>query len=297
MTAVVKELIAFFLRFSGIPWIVRNRISRNKVSIVVFHDPAPQALAGHLAYLAKYYHVIPLQKLVEAMESGKSHDIAPKSMVITIDDGHAGNYRLLEIFRQHRICPTIYLTSHIVDTRRHFWQNKVAGFKNSCNRLSHQQFLSRLKNDFGFTPDQEFDTRRTLNRREIDEMSPWVDFQSHGQYHFSLPACDENTMREEIAGSQKTLEKLLGKQCGHFAYPFGDYSSREAAYLKECGYRSGRTTDPGWNDRDSDPYRLKVLAMIPDNASKNMLCAQLTGLPNFAAYFIHRVMDRFKLIF
>ena len=255
MMAVAKELIAFFLRFSGIPWFVRNRICRNKVSIIVFHDPAPQALAGHLAYLARHYHIIRLQELVETMEPGRFHDIVPKSMVITIDDGHAGNYRLLQIFKQHHVCPTIYLTSHLVGTRR------------------------------------------TLTRQEIDEMSPWVDFQSHGQYHFRLPACDENTMREEITGSKKTLEAMLGKHCWHFAYPFGDYSNREAVYLKECGYRSGRTTDPGWNDRDSDPYRLKVLAMIPDNASQNMLCAQLSGLPNFAAHFIHRVMDRFKLIF
>jgi len=86
----------------------------------------------------------------------------------------------------------------------------------------------------------------------------------------------------------------VGKQSEHFAYPFGDYSSREAGYLKEWGYRSGRTTDPGWIDATADPYRLKVVAMVPDNASRNMLCAQLTGLPNFVETFICRIVDCFK---
>jgi peptidoglycan/xylan/chitin deacetylase (PgdA/CDA1 family) len=128
-------------------------------------------------------------------------------------------------------------------------------------------------------------------------MSHWCDFQSHGKFHFSLPNCDDEAALEEISSSKKTIEKILAKKCEHFAYPFGDYSRRDTGYVKKCGYKSGRTIDPGWNHMATDPYRLKVVAMIPDDASRNMLCAQLTALPNLMRYFFQKIFKRFTSIF
>jgi peptidoglycan/xylan/chitin deacetylase (PgdA/CDA1 family) len=247
-----KEFIAFCLRFSGISWLIRNWICKDKISIIVYHNPTPEALECHLAYLLKYYQLITLQEFVDTVESKGSAGIFKPCMVMTIDDGHAGNYHLLNIFKKYRVMPTIYLSSHIVDTHRHFWPSRVAGAKNSCKHLPHEDFLSRLETEFGVTPDQEFDYRQALNLREIAEMSSWVDFQCHGKYHFSLTICDNKTALEEISGSKKALEEMLGKKCDHFAFPFGDYSRREVEFLKQNGFKSGRTTDPGWNDANSD---------------------------------------------
>jgi peptidoglycan/xylan/chitin deacetylase (PgdA/CDA1 family) len=293
----IKEFIAFCLRFSGIPWLIRNWICRNKISIIVYHNPVPGALERHLAYLSKYYHLITLQELLNKFESKEAAGLSRARMVVTMDDGHAGNYDLINIFKKYGVKPTIYLSSHIVDTHRHFWASKVSGSKKSHARIGHEHFLSRLKTEYGFTPDQEFDRRQALNRREILEMSSWVDFQCHGKYHFSLTSCDHQTAFEEISGSKKTLEEMLGRKCDHFAFPFGDYSHREVEFLKQSGFKSGRTTDPGWNDANSDPYRLKVVAMIPDNASIHMLCAQLTGLPNYIQYFFQRMLENLKQTF
>jgi hypothetical protein len=184
-----------------------------------------------------------------------------------------------------------------VDTHRHFWSTKVASAKNSLKRFSHDLFIKRLNSEFGVSPDHEYEWRQALNRQEIAEMSPWVDFQCHGKYHFSLTICDDHTAYEEISGSKKVLEELLGRRCDHFAFPFGDYSSRDVEFLKQIGFKSGRTTDPGWIHKASDPYRLKVVAMIPDNASINMLCAQLTGLPNYIGNFFKRLGIAFKSMY
>ena len=252
-------MIAFFIRFSGIVWLIRNWFFRKKVAIIVFHNPSVQSMKNHLAYLSRHYQFIELQTFIDAVETKKTNHLPAKSLVLTMDDGHAGNYHLLPLFRQYRIRPTIYLSSHLIDIRCPFNIKKP-----------------------------------TLRRDEIKEMQPWCDFQSHGRFHFSLPKCDDHKAWEEISLSKKIIEEILDKPCQHFAYPFGDYSCRETGYVKKCGYKSGRTTDPGWNDRTSDLFRLKVVAMIPDNASRNMLCAHLTGLPLLMEYFMRGVGKGFK---
>lgn len=291
---IVKELIAFFIRFSGITLLIRRWPARRKASIIVYHDPDPKTLALHLKYLTQNYTVIPLQTLIDAILSKDSSAIPPNGMVITIDDGHAGNYQLLDLFMRRRIRPTIYVSTHIVGTNRCFWPSIAGKGKDACKKISHRYFLDKLQKDFDWSPVREYDSRQALTFQEIHKMSAWADFQCHGKYHFSLPLCDDATAREEIAGSKKALEKMLLRPCGHFAFPFGDYSEREVVYLRAQGFMSGRTTDPGFNGIYSDPFKLKIIAMIPDHASLNMLCAQLSGLPNLAGHWVNRFLKKDK---
>jgi poly-beta-1,6-N-acetyl-D-glucosamine N-deacetylase len=284
---MVKEIMAFLIRFSGLHWIIRELICRNKITIIVYHDPSPKALECHLSYLCKRYHFISLKNALDAIYMKNLKELPPKSLVVTIDDGHAGNYSLLKIFKRYGVRPTIYLSSHMVDTHRHFWSRIVKEPASHFKKTRHHQLLFFLENNYGFMPDREYPSRQTLSRQEIAEMNPWVDFQSHGRYHFNLITCDEETAKYEIMDSKHKIEEMLGRNCEHFAYPFGDYSERDVKLVKDSGYKSGRTTDPGFNDAHSDPYRLKVIAMIPDNASKNMLCAQMSSLPSYMAYLVN----------
>ena len=114
-------------------------------------------------------------------------------------------------------------------------------------------------------------------------MSPFVDFQSHSKFHPVLTTCTDDECKEELVESKAYLEKLLNKKIIHFSYPNGDYSEREIEYLKKSGYKSARTLDIGWNDVNSDPYRLKALG-IEDCASINILCGQIIGIFRYFKY-------------
>jgi peptidoglycan/xylan/chitin deacetylase (PgdA/CDA1 family) len=251
-------------------------------------------MSDHLAYLSRRYHFISLTDAVNAILTKTTGQIPSKSLVITIDDGHAGNFDLLDIFKRYRVKPTIYLSSHIIGTHRHFWSTMVKEPASFYKNISLDHFLSCVKRDYAFSPDREYSTRQALNHQEIAEMEPWVDFQCHGRYHFNLTICDDDTANTEIVDSNIKLQKIINRTCAHFAYPFGDYSSRDVTLVKSSGYKSGRTVDPGINDENSDPYRLKAIAMIPDNASLHMLCAQISGLPNFFEYWLPRIIKRVK---
>lgn len=143
--------------------------------------------------------------------------------------------------------------------------------------------LEHLRKEVDYEPENEYSERHALNRSEIMEMLPYVSFGSHTKFHPILTNCDEEKCLDEIANSKKYLEKLLNKEVEHFAYPNGDYGEREVGYNRKSCYKSARSSDIGWNDVNSDPYRLKVMP-IQDNASINVLCAQLSGVIGYLRY-------------
>ena len=266
--------MAFLIRYSGIYWIVREWIGRRRISVIVYHDPAPDVMERHIRYLRRNYAIITLQRVVDSIYAGQRSALPRKSLVITIDDGHTGNYRLLNIFRRYSVKPTIYLCRNTIGIRPRLGV-PVIGLTNSEKTEENITFHIPLGKSRKF----KYSEWQALSLAQIYEMKPWIDFQSHGKNHVSLVSCEEKRLSDELAGSRKALSKILGKNCLHFAYPFGDYTRRENNLAVQCGYKSGRTTDPGWNTFRSDPFALRIVAMVPDHASLNMLCAQLSGLP------------------
>jgi peptidoglycan/xylan/chitin deacetylase (PgdA/CDA1 family) len=74
---------------------------------------------------------------------------------------------------------------------------------------------------------------------------------SHGVDHLPWRGLDDSHLQNELAGSRKLLEDLLGRKVDSAACPFGDYDRRVLRALKNSGYRSVFTSDggecgPGW---------------------------------------------------
>jgi len=281
MRNFLKILLANLVCLSGIPFLIREQLCRNKVAILMYHDPGAVVFAKHIAYLSRHYTVITLDALVSAIHRQDFSEIPPKSVVITIDDGHAGNIALLPLFKRYAIRPTLYVCTQIINTHRHFWF-KIAGQskkeREHLKNVANSERLAHLKWEANFEPKKEFRDRQALNAVEIAEMASSVDFQPHTQFHSILPHCTETECTQEILGSKVDLERLLGVQCRHFSYPNGDYTEREIEIVKAGGFRSARTTDIGWNTLETSPYQLKVIP-ITDSAEIHLFRAELTAVP------------------
>ncbi|MSO41974.1 MAG: polysaccharide deacetylase family protein [Solirubrobacterales bacterium] len=246
MAARLGRVLAALIRFSGLAWLVRNTLARDRVSILLYHDPAPEDLESQLRWLLRRYSVISLERFVDALRSGNWSALPPRSLVITIDDGRAGNFALLEAFRRHRVVPTIFICTGMIDAPRACWAKGM---------------------------DEVAD--RALGSDELGLMLGACDFQSHTRLHPRLPGCGDAEAWEEIASSQSDVEALTGAACDHFAYPAGAFTDRDVELLERAGYLSARTVDIGWNHAGTDPYRLRVLSMDPPSVS--MLAAELSG--------------------
>ena len=293
MRNFLKSLIATFVCLSGMPILIREWVCRNRVAILLYHNPKPSVFAKHIAYLSHHFTLISLDTLVSAIHRGDFSQIPPKSVVITIDDGHAGNFELLPIVKQYEIRPTFYVCTQIINTYRHFWfkiEGQSKALKERLKRLSNMERLAHLKNTVNFEPEKTYPDRQALNISEIKEMAERVDFQPHTQFHPILPRCTETECKQEILGSKSDLESFLGVECLHFSYPNGDYTQREIEIVKMGDFHSARTTDIGWNTRNTTPYQLKAIP-ITDDAGLTLFRAELTTIPQRLSKWITSMLS------
>ncbi len=291
---ILKNIVAALICLSGVHILIREWVCRNQVAILMYHDPKPTVFAKHLDYLSRHWTVISLETLVDAIYQKDFSRIPAKSVIITIDDGHAGNIELLHLFKQYRIRPTLFVCTQIINTYRHFWfkiEGQSKAEKERLKRLPNAKRLAHLKRTTDFEREKTYPDRQALNIVEMKEMVADVDFQPHTQFHPILPHCTETECRQEILGSKVDLEKLLGIECSHFSYPNGDYTEREIEIVKTAGFRSARTTDIGWNTLETAPYQLKTIP-ITDDAGLALFRAQLTTIPQRLGKWVHSLYYR-----
>lgn len=271
----LREAFVFTIRWSGLPCLLRNTYGRNKISILTYHDPEPEVLERHLGYLSRTYAFVTMDAVVGAARSRDWRSVPPKSLVVTLDDGHRGNFDLVAVFRRYGVVPTIFVCTQVVGTNRRYWWTSCSD-PEALKRVANGERLRRLREQASFTQTREYETaeRQALNADEIRLMSPHVEFASHTRFHPILPMCSLEEAREEIRLSKREVEQLTATPCCHFSYPNGDYSDREVELVKASGYTSARTITPGWNKRDGDFFRLRIVG-VPDRASVNHLAASV----------------------
>jgi len=265
------------LRFSGLPLLFRELVQRRRVTILLFHDLSRETAARTFDYLAAKYHLLDLQTFVRQCRSGDNH-LPAKSLIVTFDDGHIGNYDLLPLLKEKGIPITVFLCAGIVDTKRHFWFRHKSPVHRSwaLRKLPNAQRL-RIQQGLGFTPETEYEAPHALTRRQVEEMRPWVDFQSHTLFHPCLPRCTAAEARAEISGSRDLLRGRYGLTVNALAYPHGDYSDRDIELCRQAGYECGLTVDGGFNTVRTDLFRLKRLP-VNDTSDLNELIVKASGL-------------------
>jgi poly-beta-1,6-N-acetyl-D-glucosamine N-deacetylase len=283
----MKKLLFDILRYTGMPELLRETVQKKTVSIFTFHDPEPDTFEHTLRYLRKYYNVIPLTRYMQYLENTK--EIPPKSVIITLDDGHRNNYKLIPILKKYKVPVTIFLCSEIIGTNRHFWwKHDTNGF--SLQELKKMPELERRKlykkNGFDHLADYGEANRHSLNMNEINEMNEtgYVDFQSHTMYHVLLDKCDDSMSLTEIKDSKTKLEEKLNKPVCAIAYPNGNYTEREIVYVKHSGYKCALTTKPGYNNSSTNVYKLFRFG-VRDNAGLNEIIVRVSGLWGFFKLF------------
>lgn len=283
-TSLLKTILAYLFRRSGIPSLVRHTIARHRVTVLLYHDPSAEVMTRHLNYLVERYSPISLEQMVDAIRK-RSLDLLPNHpLVITLDDGHRRNRELEDVFARYKVRPTIYLCSRIVTTRRRFWFSAPSEGHERLKRLRHEERLMELYQNHGFLPErEEISEPEALSIEDLRRMMPRIYFGSHTRFHPVLTTCSDRESHLEIVESKKDLEEILSRPSLDFAYPNGDYTRRETNYIGEAGYRSARTLNAGWNGVDTSPFELKSM-VVPDDASVDWLSVCVTGVPMFIRY-------------
>ena len=186
------------------------------VPILLYHRLGPEAIASmtvtttlfesQLKYLRDNgYKVIPLRELTDYF-LGKKQAPQPRSVVITVDDGHISVYRdMFPLVRKYTIPVTLFI------------------YPSAISNASYAMTWGQL--------------------REMKETG-FFDFQSHTFWHPNFkkekkrlkPAEYESFVGMQLKKSKEKLEKELNVRVNMLAWPFGIYDDDLLHKAKEAGY-------------------------------------------------------------
>ncbi|TNE47349.1 MAG: polysaccharide deacetylase family protein, partial [Bacteroidetes bacterium] len=146
----------------------------------------------------------------------------------------------------------------------------------ALKELPNQERLEVLE-AAGFHQEKEFEVPLALDRQQIEEMKPYVNFQAHTVFHPCLPKCTEAEARWALNKGKEILEHDFELSINALAYPNGDYSDRDIRLAQAAGYKLGLTVDFGYNTLHTDPFRLKRLS-VDDYDDVDTLALKASGI-------------------
>lgn len=167
------------------------------------------------------------------LEPYLSGDRTGKVFGITLDDGYLNNYEeALPVLREVGFTATAFIVSA-----------QIGG----SNVWDHAK---------GAPP---------VPLMDLHHLREWLaagmDIGAHTRNHVNLCECDEDTAREEIAGSKRELEQALGVAVRSFSYPYGAHRAEHAQMVREAGYLTATTIVSSRARAEDDPSRLPRISV------------------------------------
>lgn len=117
----------------------------------------------------------------------------------------------------------------------------------------------------------------TQYRKEILELATLgYTIGSHSHAHQDLTKLCVADLEQEIMGSRKLLEQVLGQRVDAFCYPYGAWDLRVASVVQQAGFDVAFTVDLGGVSAGDDPYQLKRVPILGEPGSR-AFAAYLSG--------------------
>lgn len=242
----------------------------------------PRYLEGLVQRLrADGYRFVSLDGLVRTTCAGHR---TTGLVCLTFDDGYQDNLEnALPLLERLKVPFTVYIPTAAADGRAFLWWFALGEFllDRAFVRLSNGRILScRTKEErerafaeirgavlessgmdarefllgsiLGFESAlvQGSPGRYTMNWDGIRKLakSPLATIGCHTVTHSNLRSLSEPAARQELSESKARLEKVIGKEVRHLAFPFGgpgEAGEREYRLASEAGFTTAATTLPG----------------------------------------------------
>jgi peptidoglycan/xylan/chitin deacetylase (PgdA/CDA1 family) len=228
---------------------------------------------AHMLALARVgHHAVSVDAFDDWLNGGAA--LPPGAFVLTFDDGFRGvREHALPILERLRWPFTVFLVS---------------------DRIGEEDIWTRGSNPV-------HTTYPLLNAEEVlDLQRHGVALHSHTCSHPSLPALDDDALHHELVESRAALQRLLGRPVDYLAYPFGHLDERVAAAVRSAGYHAAFSTQPGFNRRDVDRFRIRRIDVYGTDTPAMLLRKVRLGtndgtLANLARYYLGRAKTRLPL--
>ncbi len=230
----------------------------------------PERFAAHMRTLAgEGYQATAIDTLVDWLEGGPA--LPAGAFLLTFDDGFRGVLEHATPVLEDLGWPyTVFLVSDLI---------------------GGEDVWTRDSNPAGLT-------YPLLDEQDIRDMQRrGASFHSHTRSHASLPTLDDHLLRDQLTESRATLSTLLGQEVQYIAYPFGHVDDRVEAAARAAGYRAAFSTQPGFNRRDVNRFRIRRLDVFGTDTPAMLLRKIRLGsndgsLGHAARYYLSRLTGR-----
>lgn len=231
-------------------------------------------------FLGRGYRFVSLDEVHGILLSGKK----PKHrfVCLTLDDGYRDNLEHgLPVFQRLEVPVTIYVTNGFpngtaipwwylleeavsrpgemeLGGRHYSWADTAQGravypdIRRAIRQLPRTGHRQALLTAFGKSDGEvtALCQQLALSWDEVRQLSqePLVTIGAHTMNHLSLSALTDEELRAEVLESKAELERHIGHEVHHFAYPFGgtaDAHHREYAMVAQMGFRTATLNVPG----------------------------------------------------
>lgn len=81
---------------------------------------------------------------------------------------------------------------------------------------------------------------RSLNNNDVKILSDYFEIGSHGLSHTDLTTLSKVNAEIEILNSKRYLERIIGKKCSIFGYPYGIFNDKTKEIVRNNGYVGAR---------------------------------------------------------
>ncbi|MCL6639664.1 MAG: polysaccharide deacetylase family protein [Firmicutes bacterium] len=269
-----------------------------RVPVLVYHDfwdkpsddrkrlTSAAIFAAEMDYLHNNgYHVIPLKKLINYMESGES--LPEKPVVITFDDGYEGNYTIAyPILKKYNMPATIFV---------------IAGFEQfpapepDHSRLSWEEMREMEASGLIDIQAHTYDLHYKLfTDRDKTRRKPAVIARA---YLFSKERREtreeyEERLYNDFLRARTTIETNLNKKVDTMAWPFGAYNDTAVRLARKAGFKYFVTTIWGLNQRGDSVEAIRRVSE-KENASIEEFAKLLEPDYFYVRHFL-KVIDSYK---
>ncbi len=280
--------------------------SGGRLSVLIFHrvhlvaDPLfpgemhAARFDGVCAWLAKNFHVLPLDQAVALLAEGR---LPARAAAITFDDGYADNHAVaLPILQRHGLVATFFVATGFLDGGR-MWNDTVVeavrgtpkdaldlgglGLQNidrlpTATVTERRQAIDGILAAAKYLPPAQrlgavtgiahasgtsLPTNLMMRSEQVSALhAAGMGIGGHTVTHPILAVLERGAAREEIAAGRRRLQQLTQSPVPLFAYPNGrpgeDYDDACVALVRECGFQAAVTTAWGSARRDTDPFQL-----------------------------------------
>lgn len=229
-------------------------------------------------YVSAGIDVVSLDDAVSRLRGNDKREF----VCFTFDDGYRDNLlHALPLFERYKKPFTVYVTTAFVNRGLNVWwaclrelikrkdkiavpgmkrglpaltlNEKISTYQRLCKSVSSglvaQDVLLDLFRAEGLSNEQVLE-HEALSEAELKKLaqSPLVEIGGHTRTHPRLTDLDDEHVRTEMLDNKIYLERAIGREVKHFAYPYGDREScgpREFAIAREVGFKTATTTRIG----------------------------------------------------